>query len=188
MERLTRKKTIRPTSSLLSLTPFMNDEGVLRLAGQLSRAKLPYDVLHSPILPGKHPLARMIIQAFHESMHHIGTFCWHTYASILDHFRTRGGETHPQRLCSLSPFQTEGCAADDVNRARFGAGHPPFTFTAVDYFGLIDFIPGRGSAMRWGVLSPAWCMWICQNTLGRRLPDDVETFRLDLPEAGSHVF
>ncbi|KAI9553677.1 hypothetical protein GHT06_021605 [Daphnia sinensis] len=36
------------------------------------RAKLPYDVLHPPILPGPHPLARSIIRAFHEEMHHVG--------------------------------------------------------------------------------------------------------------------
>ena len=51
----------------------MAEAGVLRLGGLLGREKLPYDVLHSPILPGKHPLAKLIIRAFHESMHHFGT-------------------------------------------------------------------------------------------------------------------
>lgn len=59
----------------------------------------------------------------------------------------------------------------EVHRAKFGAGHPPFTFRAVGYFVPIDVVHGRQSAKRWGILSPAslpeWCMWICQNTFGR---------------------
>ncbi len=73
LKRLQQKKMLRPTLQLLSLTPFMAEAGVLRLGGLLGREKLPYDVLHSPILPGKHPLAKLIIRAFHESMHHFGT-------------------------------------------------------------------------------------------------------------------
>ncbi len=55
------------------LTHFLDKSGVLRLRGRLSRAKLPYDVLHPPLLSGKHPLSRMIIRAFRDSMHHLGT-------------------------------------------------------------------------------------------------------------------
>lgn len=72
IKRLPRKKAIRLTSSLLPLTQFLDDEGVLHLGGRLSRAKLSYDVLHPPIWPGKHPLAK-IIRALYECMHHMGT-------------------------------------------------------------------------------------------------------------------
>ena len=49
-------------SRLLAITLFLGDVRLLQLGGQLGRAKLPYDVLHTPI-----------IQAFHDSMHHVGT-------------------------------------------------------------------------------------------------------------------
>jgi hypothetical protein len=70
---LKAKKTLRPTSRLMPLTPFLGDDRLLRLGGRLGRAKLPYDVLHPPILPGNHPLARALIKTFHENMHHVGT-------------------------------------------------------------------------------------------------------------------
>jgi hypothetical protein len=73
VKRLSNKKPIRPTSRLMALTPFLGDDQLLRLGGRLGRAKLPYDVLHLPIIPGSHSLARTIIQAFHDSMHHVGT-------------------------------------------------------------------------------------------------------------------
>ena len=156
MERLTRKKAIRPTSSLMSLTPFLDDEGVLRLGGRLSQAKLPYDVLHPPILPGKHPLARMIIRAFHESMHHMGTDF--VLAHVRQHFWITSGREAVKRIrnecvpCRRFRPKVALQMMADVHRARLGAGHPPFTFTVVDYFGPIDVIHGRESAKRWGVL------------------------------------
>ena len=156
MERLTRKKAIRPTSSLLSLTPFLDDEGVLRLGGRLGRAKLPYDVLHPPILPGRHPLARMIIRAFHESMHHMGTDF--VLAHVRQHFWITSGREAVKRVrnecvpCRRFRPKAALQMMADVHRARLEAGHPPFTFSAVDYFGPLDVVHGRGSAKRWGVL------------------------------------
>ena len=140
----------------MSLTPFLDDEGVLRLGGRLSRAKLPYDVLHPPILPGKHPLARMIIRAFHESMHHMGTEF--VLAHVRQHFWITFGREAVKRIrnecvpCRRFRPKAALQIMADVHRARLGAGHPPFTFTAEDYFGPIDVIHGRGSAKMWGVL------------------------------------
>jgi hypothetical protein len=53
----------------MPLTPSLGDDRLLRLGGRLRRAKLPYDVLHPPILPGNNPLARALIKAFHDNMH-----------------------------------------------------------------------------------------------------------------------
>ena len=55
----------------MALTPFLGEDRLL--GGRLGRAKLPYDVLHPLIIPGNHPLARPIIHAFHDSMHHAET-------------------------------------------------------------------------------------------------------------------
>jgi hypothetical protein len=84
LEILTRKKVIRPTSNLLPRNPFLVDEGVLYLAVRLSRAQLPYYVLHPPIIPGRDPIAQMVIRAFHESIHHMGTEF--VLANVRQHF------------------------------------------------------------------------------------------------------
>jgi hypothetical protein len=60
LKRLQQKKGAPSTSQLLPLTPFMDEAGVLWLGGRLSRAKLPYDMLHPQILSDRHLFARLI--------------------------------------------------------------------------------------------------------------------------------
>ncbi|XP_045031054.1 uncharacterized protein LOC123473776 [Daphnia magna] len=156
LDRLKRKKPIRPTSALLQLTPILDEKGVLRLGGRLGRAKLPYDILHPPILPGRQPFARGVIQAFHESMHHAGTDF--VLAHVRQHFWVTSGREAVKRVRnSCVPcrhFRPKAAIQmmADVHRARLGARQPPFTFTSVDYFGPIDVTHGRGCAKRWGAL------------------------------------
>jgi hypothetical protein len=84
ISRLERGKVIRPTSTLQPLTPFLDADKVLRLGGRLSRANLPYEVLNPPILNGRHLLARAIIRAFHEQLHHSETDM--VLAQVRQHF------------------------------------------------------------------------------------------------------
>jgi hypothetical protein len=134
----------------------MDEAGVLRLGGRLGRAKLPYDVLHPPILSGKHPLARLIIRAFHESMHHFGTDF--VLAHTRQHFWITSGREVVKRVrnecVACRRFRPKAALQmmADVHRARLGAGLPPFTYPSVDYFGPIDVTHGRGKAKRWGAL------------------------------------
>jgi hypothetical protein len=96
LKRLQQTKPLRSTSPLLPLTPFLDESGVLRLGGRLSRAKVPYDVMHPPLLSGKHPLSRMIIRAFHDSMHHLGTDF--VLSHVRQHFWVTGGRELVKRV------------------------------------------------------------------------------------------
>lgn len=71
--RLKKDKPVKTTSSILSLNPFPDDAGLLRLGGRIGKARLPYDVKHPPLLLGRHPLTRKLLQAFHEKLQHAGT-------------------------------------------------------------------------------------------------------------------
>jgi hypothetical protein len=153
---LSNNKAIRPTSRLMALTPFLGEDQLLRLGGRLGRAKLPYDVLHPPIIPGNHPLARSIIRAFHDSMHHAGTDF--VLSHVRQHIWITSGREAVKRVRNqcipcrrFRPKATLQMMAD-VHRARLGAREPPFTYTSVDYFGPIEVVHGRGSAKRWGAL------------------------------------
>ncbi|XP_032782640.2 uncharacterized protein LOC116920627 [Daphnia magna] len=156
LKRLRGKKPIRPTSRLMALTPFLGDDKMLRLSGRLGRAKLPYDVLHPPILPGPHPLARSIIRAFHEEMHHVGTDF--VLSHVRQHFWITAGREAVKRVrnecipCRRFRPKAALQMMADVHKARLGAREPPFTYTSVDYFGPIDVVHGRRTAKRWGAL------------------------------------
>ena len=156
LDRLKRKKLLRPTSKLQGLTPFLDDEGVMRLGGRLSRAKLPYDVMHPPILPGRHPLSRSIIRAFHENQHHSGTDFVMT--QVRQHFWITSAREAVKRVrnecipCRRFRPKAALQMMADIHKARLGAHQPPFTYTSVDYFGPFDVSHGRGTVKRWGAL------------------------------------
>ncbi|XP_057376189.1 uncharacterized protein LOC130697275 [Daphnia carinata] len=54
LRRLGKGKGLHHTSHLLPLSPILGKDGIIRLGGRIGRAKLPYDVVHPPLLPNKH--------------------------------------------------------------------------------------------------------------------------------------
>lgn len=70
---LEKGKAIRSTSHLLQLSPLLGPDNLLRLGGRIGHAKLPYDPIHPPLLPSKHPLTERLIAVLHEHIHHAGT-------------------------------------------------------------------------------------------------------------------
>ena len=66
------KHDIAPSSPLLSLHPFLDSCGILRVGGRIKNAKLPYHSQHQVILSGKHPLTKVIIRSEHLRLLHSG--------------------------------------------------------------------------------------------------------------------
>jgi hypothetical protein len=97
---------------------------------------MPYEVLHPPMLPGKHPFSRNIIRAFHESMHHVRTDF--VLAHVRQHFWITSGREAVKRVRNecipCRGFRPKAALQmmADVHRARLGAHQPPFTYTSVD--------------------------------------------------------
>lgn len=69
---LTQGKTLSNSDSLISLNPFVDSFGVLRVGGRLENSELPYETQHPAILPKQHPLTDSIIRYFHEKNMHAG--------------------------------------------------------------------------------------------------------------------
>ena len=59
-------------SSLLSLHPFLDPHGVLRVGGREQNSQLSYAQMHPMILHGKHLLAKLIIRSEHQRLLHAG--------------------------------------------------------------------------------------------------------------------
>lgn len=157
LERLGAGKDLRPSSSLLGLTPFLDSDGLLRLGGRISRCRLPYDRLHPIILPGSHPLSKKLIMAFHEQLRHAGT------DFVLSHIRqhvwiTGGREAVKKvrricRYCLLQRGKPDSQLMGSLPMSRLDIEAPPFSHVAVDYFGPFDIGLARNrTAKRWGAL------------------------------------
>ena len=69
---LKTKHRLSSSSCLLSLHPFLDSEGVLRVGGRGNHSKLLYSKLHPIILHGKHPITKLIVRSEHLRMLHAG--------------------------------------------------------------------------------------------------------------------
>ena len=68
-----RNDTLKKTSSLYKLHPFLDKNGLLRIGGRIRRAEVPLEVKHPLILPKKSHISDLIVRYFHESVgHHQG--------------------------------------------------------------------------------------------------------------------
>ncbi|KAJ6648127.1 hypothetical protein Bhyg_03352 [Pseudolycoriella hygida] len=63
---------ITTKSKLLSLRPFLDSEGILRVGGRLRKSDLPYKSKHPIILPKKHHFTKLIIEQAHNLTLHGG--------------------------------------------------------------------------------------------------------------------
>ena len=59
-------------SSLLSLRPFIDSDGLLRVGGRENNSNLTYQRMHPLIIHGKHPITKLIIRSEHLRMLHAG--------------------------------------------------------------------------------------------------------------------
>lgn len=59
-------------SSIASLNPFLDKDGVLKVGGRLRHAPLPYDIRH-PVLLVPHSVTRLLASRFHKKTLHGGT-------------------------------------------------------------------------------------------------------------------
>ncbi|XP_053698822.1 uncharacterized protein LOC128745771 [Sabethes cyaneus] len=67
-----REEVTSKNHSLIPLSPFVDNHGLLRVGGRLSKSACSYDTKHQMILPKNHPVTGAIIRSFHESNMHAG--------------------------------------------------------------------------------------------------------------------
>ncbi|KAK9701241.1 hypothetical protein QE152_g30737 [Popillia japonica] len=65
-------------SNLSSLSPFLDNNGLLRVGGRLEHSNSGYTVNHPLLLNGKHHLTKLILEEAHKKLLHVGphTFKW----------------------------------------------------------------------------------------------------------------
>lgn len=132
---LQKKQRLSNKCTILSLTPFMDSDEILRVGGRLKHTKLPEDIKHPIILPAKGFFTTLIIRRTHEQAMHGGvqltlrlireTYCIVRGKNLVRNhinkcticFRYRNQPMH-QMMAELRPAQVQ------INH--------PFTHTGVD--------------------------------------------------------
>lgn len=149
VEALKSKRQLKSNSKLISLHPFLDSEGLLRVGGRLRKSSFDWDKVHPLLLPSKHLLTRLILQDIHLSSGHCGP------QQLLYLVRERFWPIHGRNAAKkvvhdcitcfkAKPFSQNPLMAD-LPKYRTEPSFP-FLVTGVDYSGpfLLKDRKGRG--------------------------------------------
>ena len=129
---------VKKSSILAKLDPILVN-GLLRVGGRLSRAPLHDDSKHQIIIAKDSPLARLLIQHFHQKSSHSGR--GYVLSLLRERFwLIRTNLTVRSVLASCFGYRRcQGAVGEqrmaDLPRPRVIPDQPPFTCVGIDYFG-----------------------------------------------------
>ena len=149
-------KSVKRTSPIHRLKPIVDDDGVLRVGGRLHQTELPYDVKHPVLLPKKAHLTDLVIRHFHQRTGHQGRARTHAGIRSSGYWIVNGSSLMGHHIskcvtCRKLRASPQQQVMAELPTDRFEQV-PPFTFSAVDYFGPFYIKEGRKEMKRYGVL------------------------------------
>lgn len=138
--RLQQGKPVEKTSEIATLTPFIDDKGIIRVGGRLENSSLPYDTKHPVLLPYSHPVTKLILTQIHIQNLHVGA------QTLLAITRQRFWPLRGRRLATSIVRHCIRC--NKVNPHAFGQlmgdlpetrtqAIRPFTNTGIDFCGPV---------------------------------------------------
>ncbi|XP_033727676.1 uncharacterized protein LOC117317008 [Pecten maximus] len=163
IECLQNGKNLPRNSSILSLTPFLDEQGVLRVGGRLNKTHEPAHTtqLNPIIIPGKSHVGLLLVRHFHHKVQHQGRHL--TEGAVRSAgFWVVGGKRvissciHQCVTCRKLRGTTGIQKMSDLPVARITIS-PPFTHVGVDIFGPWQVVArktrgGVANAKRWAAL------------------------------------
>lgn len=162
---LERNKVLKLNSKLLSLNPFLDSEGILRVGGRLSQSKYPYEKIHPILLPKGNHFVDLLFQHEHLRLKHASQ--QQLLYSIRENYWPIAGRNiarktvHNCLRCYRMKPKTMTPLLGDLPSNRIESSLP-FTFTGVDYTGpfLIKDRKGRGCKLQKCYIS----LFVCFST------------------------
>ena len=155
---LRQSQSVKASSSLRMLHPFLDNEGLLRVGGRLHDADVKNK--HPYILSSKHAITTAIIYDIHK-IAHVGVE-WVLSLVRKDFWVIRGRPLIKRILKScvvckrLYGKPCEQLMAD-LPKERLESNRPPFTSVGIDVFGPFYVKVGRSEVKRYG------CLFTCLN-------------------------
>ncbi|XP_078352700.1 uncharacterized protein LOC144637505 [Oculina patagonica] len=155
-EKRNVREVTKKTSAIHRLNPVLGQHGILRVGGRIDEADLPYYIRHPIILPKKSHVTELIFRHLHQRVHHqdrarthaeIRTSCFW----IINGSSTVGHHVSKCVTCKKLRGTPEQQKMSDLPPDRLEQA-PPFTYSAVDYFGPWYKKEGRKEMKRYGVL------------------------------------
>ncbi|XP_045451593.1 uncharacterized protein LOC123660582 [Melitaea cinxia] len=150
-------KCLNKNSKLLTLSPFLDEDGLLRVGGRIDvAADVTYSMKHPVILDGRNKIARLIVQYYHVNAGHgnqemvvnnLKQKYW------LIRMRPTVKEISKKcMLCKLRRVKPRIPKMGDLPSARVAHHQRPFTHCRIDLFGPMEVTIGRRREKRYGVI------------------------------------
>ncbi|XP_062619290.1 uncharacterized protein LOC134280860 [Saccostrea cucullata] len=157
-----REGTLVSKASLLHrLSPFLNENGILRVGGRLSQSSLPVEQRNPMILPGKAHLTTLLISHVHERVQHQGRLITEGALRncgywVIGAKRAISSFIDKCVICCKLRGTLECQKMADLSSDRISPG-PPFTSVGVDTFGPWMIVSrktrgGMAHSKRWALL------------------------------------
>ena len=171
---------------LKQLSPFTDENGIIRVGGRVDEALVSYETKHPAMLPRDHWISLLITRRFHQ-IGHAGV------ATTVAKIRTKFWIIRAHDLAKSVKFQcvycreiearTETQLMADLPRTRLEPFTPPFHYTACDYFGPYKVKISRNTtAKHYGVI------FTCMNTRAVHLELTVDYFTVEFMQTLRRFF
>ena len=146
---------------LRRLLPCVGSDGLLRIEGLLENAKLPVDTKHPFILPGRHPIARLIVLHYHNLTGHSGPS--YTLMKTRERFWVIHGVSSVKFYiadcgkCALLKAKPIRQLMSELPSCCVTGCNKPFKFTCLDFLGPYLFRQGRSECKAWRLVFTCLC-------------------------------
>ena len=160
---LERKSNVPASSPIASLSPYLDERGILRVGGRLNKVSHRYGdlLVHPIIIPKKHFISKLLIKHFHESTYHQGRHMTEGAIRSAGYWivgarRLVSSLIHKCVICRRTRGKTAIQKMGDLPVDRL-TPNPPFTYVGVDVFGPWQVTTrrtrgGSAASKRWAVL------------------------------------
>lgn len=159
---LKTNQALHKKNRLISLSPFIDSDNLIRVGGRLNNSNYSYDVMHPILLCSKHDLTKIIFEKEHKALFHAGP------QLLLAHIRLtywplagRNLAKHIVRKCvrcnrfKAQPIQViMGDLPTDRTHLEY-----PFLNTGVDYAGPVLIANRRGRGCK--LIKSYICVFVC---------------------------
>jgi Pao retrotransposon peptidase/Family of unknown function (DUF5641)/Integrase zinc binding domain len=163
IKAITTNKQCHRTSKLVSLNPFLDKDGILRVGGRLQNSLLSQNRKHPMLLPAKHHVTNLIIRDAHMKTLHGGSQL--TLNILRTKFWIVNGKIRVQsevQKC-ITCFRNKGKLAQQIMGnlpLRRVTPSPSFTYSGVDFAGPVQLriSKGRGTKSYKGYIAVFVCL------------------------------
>lgn len=169
-----------------TLSPFIDDKGIIRVGGRLDKAIVSYETKHPALLPTANWISLLITRHMHQ-FGHPGVAA--TTAKIRQQYwilkanKLRKSVKTRCVFCKEIAHKAEEQLMADLPDVRLAPHTPPFYYTSCDYFGPYNVKVGRNKQMKhYGVI------FTCLNTRAVHLELAVELSTMEFMQVLRRFF